>query len=128
MATHRFHSRLDRLIALWILRVFSQSLGRSVFLNNSGYTDSDIAEFLGLPLRLDEATIREIPRMLDDLQISLEKARPASLPAVARDNFTRFPALLACGPIVPPVHRDKKVSTDCVYEDQRLKNQKALNR
>jgi len=90
MATQRFHSRLDRLIALWILRVFSPSLGRSVFLNNSGYADSDIAEFLGLPLRLDEATIREIPRMLDDLQISLEKARPASLPALARDNFTRF--------------------------------------
>jgi transitional endoplasmic reticulum ATPase len=90
MATHRFHSRLDRLIALWILRVFSPSLGRSVFLSNSEYADSDIAEFLGLPLRLDDATVREIPRLLDELQISLEKARPASLPALARDNFTRF--------------------------------------
>ncbi len=94
MATHRFHSRLDRIIALWILRAFSPSLGRSVFLHNSAYADSDIAEFLGLPLRLDEPTSREIPRLLDDLQISLEKARPAALPAQARNNFTRFAASL----------------------------------
>jgi transitional endoplasmic reticulum ATPase len=98
MATHRFHSRLDRLIALWILRAFSPSLGRSVFLHNSAYADSDIAEFLGLPLRLDEPTIREIPRLLDDLQISLEKAKPASLPAQARTNFTRFAASLKLNP------------------------------
>jgi hypothetical protein len=81
MATHRFHTRFDRLIALWILRAFSPSLGRSLFLHNSAYADSDIAEFLGLPLRLDEPTIRQIPHLLDDLQILLENARPASLPA-----------------------------------------------
>ncbi len=90
MATHRFSSRFDRLIALWILRAFSPELGRSNFLCNSAYADSEIAEFLGLPMRLDEAVIREMPRLLDDLQISLEKAGPASLPSQARNNFTRF--------------------------------------
>ncbi len=94
MTTHRFRSRFDRLIALWVLRAFSPGLGRSEFLNGSTYADSDIAEFLGLPLRPGEAMLREMPRLLYDLQFSLEQASPAFLPALARANFTRLAATL----------------------------------
>jgi len=90
MVHHRFQSRFERLITLWVLRIFSPSLARSAFLVNSKYADSDIAEFLDLPLHLDEATIREIPRLLDDFQKSLEKAKSVSLPALAQNNFNRL--------------------------------------
>ncbi len=94
MAIHRFSSRFDRLLSLWVLRAFSPGLGRSDFLNGSTYADADIAEFLGLPQRPDEEVLREMPRLLDDLQFSLEHASPGSLPALARVNFSRFSATL----------------------------------
>lgn len=94
MATHRFRSRFDRLLALWVLRAFSPGMGRSDFLSNSDYADSDIAEFLGLPLLLDEEMLRKIPRLLDGLQLSLESGNTASLPAQAKANFARFAASL----------------------------------
>jgi len=93
-STNQFRPQYKRLIALWILRVFSPGLGRSYFLQKSGYCDSDIAEFLGLPSELNEEKLREIPRMLDDLQNSLENGSPAALPARAKANFTRFAASL----------------------------------
>lgn len=93
MANQRFRSRFDRLLALWILRVFTPGLGRSSFTRGSAYADSDIAEFLGLPPQLDEETIRRMPHLLDDLQKSLENGS-AALPARANANFTRFAASL----------------------------------
>lgn len=59
----------------------------------SNYADSDIAEFLGLPTELEMVDLAKIPQLLDDLHASLEKAS-VSLPAQARNNFTRFAASL----------------------------------
>ena len=94
MTTHHFRSRFDRLLALWVLRAFSPGVGRSDFLDGPNYADSDIAEFLGLPRRLDEEMLREIPRLLDGLQLSLEPGNTASLQARAKANFARFAASL----------------------------------
>jgi hypothetical protein len=93
MRTRRFRTSFDRLIALWVLRAFSRNLGRPSFIIRSNYADSDIAEFLGLPTKLDKATLSKMPQLLDDLQASLEKGA-ASLLAQARNNFTRFAASL----------------------------------
>jgi SpoVK/Ycf46/Vps4 family AAA+-type ATPase len=98
MATQRFRSRLDRLIALWILRTFSPNLCRASFIEGSSYADVDIADFLGLPKNTDEETLRKIPRLLDDLQSSLEQSVSAALPAQARDSFTRFAASIQLNP------------------------------
>ncbi len=116
MASHRFRSSYDRLLALWVLRAFSPGLGRSSFFDGSAYTEPDLAKYLGLPLQLEEGAHREISDLLDALLISLEQAGPASLPARARNNFTRFSASLklnsneqrileffACMEIEPPL-------------------------
>ena len=92
MRTHRFRSSFDRLIALWVLRAFSRNLARPCFICGSNYADSDIAEFLG-PTELEMVDLAKIPQLLDDLHASLEKAS-VSLPAQARNNFTRFAASL----------------------------------
>jgi transitional endoplasmic reticulum ATPase len=129
MATHRFRSRFDRLLALWILRAFSPGLGRSSFTCGPAYADSDIAVFLGLPLHLDEGTIRKMPHLLDDLQKSLEKGSSA-LPARAKVNFTRFAASLklntteqcileffACMDTEPPLTDTGRVTRNIIGTD-----------
>lgn len=94
MISRRFKSSYIRLLALWVLRAFAPGLGRTSFLNNSTYSDPDIAEFLGLPDGLDAAKVAAIPRLLEDLQISLEAAGPACLPALARGNFAKLAVAL----------------------------------
>jgi len=93
MRTRRLRSSFDRLIALWVLRAFSRKLGRPYFISGSDYADSDIAEFLGLPIELNKPALGEMPQLLDNLQASLERGA-TSLPGQARNNFTCFAASL----------------------------------
>lgn len=90
MASQPFKSPYSRLLALWNLRAFAPGLGQPSFLSNSNYTDPDIARFLGLPLDPDAETLRAMPRLLSELQRSLENSQKACLPAKARDNFAKF--------------------------------------
>ena len=90
MVSHRFKSSYNRLLALWVLRAFAPGLGRSGFLNNSTYADPDIAEFLGLPAHLDAEKIASMPRLLDELQNSLEAGGPACLPPLLQSNCAKL--------------------------------------
>jgi ribosome-associated toxin RatA of RatAB toxin-antitoxin module len=49
MATQNFKSPYSRLIAIWTLRALSPGLGRAQFLVDYSYSDTNIAQFLGLP-------------------------------------------------------------------------------
>lgn len=90
MAKSRFRSNFDRLLALWIIRIFTSEPGRSKFIADSQYADSDIAKFLGLPCPIEDGKLTEIPRLMDRLSEMLEAASAGSLPARARANFLRL--------------------------------------
>ena len=94
MPSHRFRSPYNRLLTLWVLRALAPGLGRSSFIKNGDYRDRDIAEFLGLPMDLDPDKIASIPRMLHDLQLSVEKAGTTSLPQRAKANLAKLAASL----------------------------------
>ncbi len=98
MASNRFRSPYNRLLALWVLRAFSPGLGRSVFLDASGYADPDIAMFLGFPQNPDADTLASVPRLLDRLQDSLQRSGAACLPARARGNFAKLAVALKLNP------------------------------
>lgn len=83
----RFRTAHSRQVALWILRAFSENLGRRLFLVN-GYADDDIARFLQLP---EKPETKNIAHEMDLLLAGLETtARPVGLPRRARSNIDRF--------------------------------------
>lgn len=87
ITTRPLRSQTQRLIALWILRVFSPGFARNHFISRSSYCDRDIAEYLGLPPEFDDESSGKILRMLDKLHASLEKTKNKTLPSLARKNF-----------------------------------------
>jgi transitional endoplasmic reticulum ATPase len=90
MSKKHFRTSFDRLLALWIVSIFTSDPGRSKFIVDSQYADSDIAKFLGLPYPIDEGNPVEITRAMDRLSGSLEAASAGSLPARAKANFLRL--------------------------------------
>ncbi len=99
MASLRFRSPYSRLLALWILRAFAPALGRSSFIRDGAYADPDIAEFLGLPVPFDPKKCGAVAGMLDDLQISVERAGTASLSTLAQRNFTKLATAINLNPV-----------------------------
>jgi SpoVK/Ycf46/Vps4 family AAA+-type ATPase len=90
MATQNFESPYSRLIAIWTLRALSPGLGRAQFLVDYSYSDTNIAQFLGLPANPDAETFRSVPRLMNDLSASLEKSGQARFLAKAQKNFDQF--------------------------------------
>lgn len=94
MSIARFKTAYSRQLALWVLRAFSPSLGRRFFLDRSGYADSDIASWLGLPD--DPEGARTVFADLGRLLGALESTRHrVGLPRIARTNLDRFSQDLA---------------------------------
>ena len=94
MATQNFKSPYSRLLAIWTLRAFSPGLGRAQLLVDSSYSDTNIAQFLGLPADPDAETFRSVPRLMIDLSAALEKSGQARFLAKAQKNFDQFAAAL----------------------------------
>jgi SpoVK/Ycf46/Vps4 family AAA+-type ATPase len=98
MKTEKIRTNYDRLIALWILRCLSPALGRSSFFIGGSYADNDVAYYLGLPRCHNEKTMHDATRMMDEMQISLERGNRAKLPARAETNFKLFADALKLNP------------------------------
>lgn len=85
-----FPTPYSRMLALWVLRIFSPSLGRRHFMQASGYREDEIAEFLGLPASVDASSAPSIGRKMDDMCAQLESAGGGDFPAELADNISRF--------------------------------------
>jgi len=99
MASHPFNTSYSRQLALWVLRAFSPSLARDLFIRHLNYADQDIAIFLGLPPEPDADNISAIYRQLGAMLAGLEKTPAAvGLPVHAIRNFAELGHIFKLNP------------------------------
>ena len=91
MASPPFNTSYSRQLALWVLRAFSPSLARDLFIRHLNCADQDIAIFLGLPPEPDADNISAIHRQLGAMLAGMEKTPAAvGLPVHAIRNFAEL--------------------------------------
>ena len=83
-----------RLLALWTLRALAVGFGRSKFLADSGYPDSELAMLIGLPENPDQNELRKLPILMNNLHAALEKSSAMHFPASVQNNFDQFASAL----------------------------------
>ena len=99
MASHPFNTSYSRQLALWVLRAFSPSLARDLFIRHLNCADQDNAIFLGLPPEPDADNISAIYRLLGAMLAGMEKTPAAvGLPVHAIRNFAELGHIFKLNP------------------------------
>jgi transitional endoplasmic reticulum ATPase len=90
MTIDHFDTPYLRQIALWVLRLFSNSSASQLFIKDGDYADADIARFLELPMNPGPGELSEVPKMMAVMLAQLESDGDAALDTSARENLASF--------------------------------------